>query len=112
MTCPQTTLDDHEELPYGDSGYLRIPLRLAERYLTEDTENKKADVQAIGTHIQILVKSDRKDMLVRMPTNEWVASKVYSRSLSGWTINLKRWKDEIETNNGIIKVEIHALEDF
>lgn len=112
MSCPKTTLDDHEELSYGDSGYLRIPLRLAERYLTQNTKNEKADVQAIGTHIQILIRSERKDMLIRIPTKEWVASKVYSRSISGWTINLKRWKDQIETHNNTIKVEIHANENF
>ena len=112
MTFPQSTPDDHDELSFGESGYLRIPMRIAERYLTADTENEKAEVQAIGTHIQILIRSERQDMLMRIPTSEWISSKAYSRSLTGWTINLQRWQDKIETENGHVSVYIYTQKEY
>lgn len=112
MTFQHSTLDDHEELPFGDSGYLRIPMRLAERHLTAETESEKAEVQAIGTHLQVLIRSDRRDMLVRMPVREWESTKPYSRSLTGWTVNLQRWKDNIAVTNGYVNVTVLAQENF
>jgi len=110
MTSPQTITN--EELSFKDSGYLRLPLKIAERHLTQETENSKAEVQAIGTHVQILIRSEREDMLIRIPLKTWVASKAYKRSMSGWTVNLKKWKDEIENPNEIVKVKIHARQEF
>lgn len=112
MTFQHLTLDDHEELPFGESGYLRIPMRLAERHLTAETESDKAEVQAIGTHLQVLIRSERRDMLVRLPLEDWEASKPYSRSLTGWTINLQRWKENVSVHNGYVNVGIATKENF
>lgn len=113
MISPHSQINEEEyELPIGESGYLRIPIRIAERHLTEDTEDTKAEVQPIGTSLQILIRSDREDMLMRIPFKNWESGGLYSRSLSGWTLNLKRWSDEILSDDGTVKVKVYAQNEF
>lgn len=113
MISPHSQINEEEyELPIGESGYLRIPIRIAERHLTEDTEDTKAEVQPIGTSLQILIRSEREDMLMRMPLKNWESGGIYSRSLSGWTLNLKRWKDNLLLENGAIKVKVYSTDDL
>lgn len=113
MTSLHSQTDENEyELRFGDSGYLRIPIRIAERHLTESTEDHKAEVQPIGTHLQILIRSEREDMLIRIPFQDWETGDTYSRSLSGWTLNLKRWVDNIEVSGESLEVKVYSRDEF
>lgn len=114
MTFLHSKVNEEEiNLPIGETGYLRIPLRIAERYLTENTENNSAKVQPIGTDIQILIRSKRDDMIIRIPLENWEAAKPYNRSLNGWTLNLKKWIDNIHINkNGKVVAKIYTADEI
>lgn len=115
MTSLHSQINEGDEysLPFKETGYLRIPIRLAEKYLTEETENnQKAVVQPIGTHLQVLIESERKDMIMHIPFKEWECGDVYTRSLSGWTLNLKRWKENIHKSDRDVKVQVYWKDDI
>lgn len=112
MTFRDSVSQERRELPFGESGYLHVPLRIAERHLTEDTQSSSSVVQGIGTHIQIYIESERDSMLIMVPVSEWIMTDLYSRSLSGWSINLKRWFSAIEHSEGTVEVIIYILDSI
>ena len=114
MTSLHSLADDvnEYELTLKDTGYLRIPIQIAERHLTEDTENSKAKVQPIGPNLQVLIRSRRKDMIMHIPLDQWEMDDTFTRSLSGWTLNLKRWKDNIHCSNDSIQATVFCKNEF
>lgn len=82
---PDTTLN------VSDSGVLRIPPRLRERYLTEHVDS--CMVQPSGMELRIWIWSDRKDLLLEIPLEEVHVGDAYERSISRWGINVNRWME-------------------
>jgi hypothetical protein len=114
MTSLHSQADDVNEhdLILKDTGYVRIPIRIAERHLTQSTEDSKAKVQPIGSNLQILIRSQRKDMIMHIPLEQWNMDGVFTRSLSGWTLNLKRWKDNIPCSDERVTVTVFSKDEF
>lgn len=76
-------------LPVNGGGYVTIPKYLRERYLTPDAD--QAVVQPIGTHLQILIASERDDLLLRLDLDEWVADEPRARVITRGGIHIERW---------------------
>lgn len=114
MTSLHSQADNVNEhdLILKDTGYVRIPIRIAERHLIEETENSKAKVQPVGSNLQILIRSERNDMIMHIPLEEWDMDGVFTRSLSGWTLNLKRWKENISCSDEKMRTTIYSKDEF
>lgn len=85
-------------LPLSKSGYLTITMYLRETYLTPDVA--EATAQAIGTALQIVVWSDREDLLIRIPLTEWLATRPFERAITDWRVYVNRWIDLLKTERG------------
>lgn len=64
---------------YSDK--ISIPIQVRERHLTPETE--EAILQAVGTHLQIAIFSDRDDILLRCPLKSWQTTKAFQGTLGG-----------------------------
>lgn len=80
-------------LPINSQGYVTIIPALRERHLTPDV--KEATCQAIGTHLQILIESERDDLLVRVPLEDWVLEQPYGRKMNQHAVHCGRWRDAL-----------------
>ncbi len=63
-----------------ESDKLSFPVQVRERYLTPGSLD--ASLQAIGPELQIVVWSERKNMLIRVPLETWYATREFSGTLS------------------------------
>lgn len=95
------------KLPFTESGYVTIPVRIRERYLTPGAST--AVVQAVGTHLMAAVPSDRDNLLLFLPFEEWVQSRAYERSMSRGSIHVAKWGDKLRTITEEGKRLIEAL---
>lgn len=87
-----------------DKGDVRIgiPIEVRERHLTKETDT--AYLQAIGTELQIVIRSERDDLLIRCPLHEWCQTDVHQRSITngnGWYISVGYFEEVLD----ITKVE-------
>ena len=78
-------------LPVSESGYLTVPDYLRERHLTPGTD--EAECQAIGTDLQVFIESDRDNLLIRTPLEQWHTGNPYERKFARGRIHIKRWED-------------------
>jgi len=78
------------ELPVTQAGRVRLTPRLRERHLTQYVE--QAIVQASGTVLRIWLWSDRDNIEIRLPLEEFRAGRPYSRSFHDWAVNVDRWR--------------------
>lgn len=51
-------------------------------------------------------------MIMHVPLEEWDMDGVFTRSLSSWTLNMKRWKDDMSHTDGKIKVTVYSKNEF
>lgn len=94
----------------SDSDRISIPIQLRERHLTPDA--RKASLQAIGTDLQIALSSERDDILVRVPFNEWRTSQAFSGTLTGnnsGLLSVGRFEDTIENDGEVVPATILVI---
>lgn len=89
-------------LSMTDSGTLRLPVTVRERYLSPDAKERDAVVQAAGTKLHIWIESNRATLRVDLPFDGFRAGKPYTRSLYRWGINVSRWLEPSEKRVGIV----------
>jgi len=63
-----------------ESDKLSFPMRLRERYLTPGS--CPATLQGIGTELQIGIRTDRNNVIVRLPFDSWHATRQYDGTIS------------------------------
>lgn len=100
-------------LSYDDySDMLGVPLRIRERHFTEDTD--EACVQAIGTHLNIMVWSQRDDVIFRLPLCQFRTSDMTNRKMKGPNkghIAIGQFSDVLRVEGDEIPVEV-IVHDF
>lgn len=80
---------DEYVLPITDQGVLRLKPRLLERYLDPDVD--EVVVQATGFMLQVLIWSDRSNVSLHIPLDDYRAESAFKRSLHRNGVNLNRW---------------------
>lgn len=51
-------------------------------------------------------------MIMHIPLEQWNMDGVFTRSLSGWTLNLKRWKDNVPCSDERVTVTVFSKDEF
>lgn len=86
------------EVPVASSGRLRIPVEVREDYLTPEDVDGDAIVQASFDRLKVAVISEEQHVLLKLPLLEpCIGKQPYTRSISDWRINVKKWVDTIPT---------------
>lgn len=83
--------DSEYRLPYTESGYVTIPVRIREKYLTPEAD--EAVCQPAGDELKILIKSEREDLLLTIELERWLTGAPYRRSFEDGRIHLDRWRN-------------------
>lgn len=93
----------------GTSDRLSIPIQIRERHLTPETTD--AVLQGIGVCLQVTIWSDRDHLIIRLPFNQWRATRPYSGSLAGPSnglLSVGRFDGEIDNNGDSVPARISA----
>ena len=92
------------------SDMISIPIRIRERHLTKTTDS--ALVQCIGFQMNIMIWSDRDNIIFEIPLNDYHFSDVSKRKLSGPSnslIAIEQFSDAIyrEDDTVITIIRVH-----
>lgn len=102
------------------SNYLNLPIRIRERHLTQDSYRSEYKVQAIGSHLRAVFRSENDTISIKIPFRHWRAEREYTRKLNDWSLYLERWADSFETDGTVveenvekrvIEIEISVMDD-
>jgi hypothetical protein len=89
-------------LPLTAKGVVRLPVTIRERYLHPDAEGSEVVVQAAGTWLLIWIGSDRANVRVALPLDDFRAEKPYTRALYRWGVNIARWLEPSSDCPGVV----------
>lgn len=98
------------ELPYDPPRSLQIPIRLRERYVTE--EDRTVLVEGIGEELQITIPSERRWLTIRIPAVERIDFEEEERTLTGNNssiIRIGRYTDAIPNQDRVEATVITRL---
>lgn len=91
------------------SDKISIEMRIRERHLTPETTD--ARLQAIGSHLQVTLRSERDDIHLRIPLTEWRWTDAYNGTLTGANdgiLSVGRFEDWLPDDDGRIKATIEV----
>ena len=92
-----------------DTGYdkISIPLQIRERHFTEDTDT--IHLQAVGTHFNGIVWSDRDDVIFQFPVTSFYTSDMVSRKMSTKNkciVSVGQFEDRLANDEKEIKARV------
>jgi hypothetical protein len=91
-------------------GYLKIPIRIRERFLTEDTD--RCVVQACGRFLQLCFDTDRQTVSIRLPLQGVCYSDGREYRLNRNGVRVARYAEDIQmTEANAVDATVVILEE-
>lgn len=88
------------DLPVTQRGVMRLTTRLRERYLLPEQADGDCVAQAVGSHLNVWIPSDRDTIRLEIDLEGWNATRPYTQSIHRWGITISRFPGVVIDSDG------------